>query len=680
MKNKIKIQLHLRWGGRLLSLCLSILCIAYLQATVKPNSIFSNHMVLQQGMPISIWGTADENEKVTVKFNGQTAKTTAVNGKWTVILNPMRYVTIPSEMNIVGKDTTLVINDILIGEVWLASGQSNMEMTLNGWPPNTLIQNSVAEIAAASYPEIRMFNVEKELSDTALKDVKAVWNVCNPQNAPDFSATAYFFAREVHKKLGVPVGVINSSWGGTPAESWVSKAGLSGMDDFKELLEKISLSSVERKKINEWMKQLPVIDLNSTVNSPGVNWPQLDLKDSEAAKENFNDRLWKTMQLPSAWEYAGIGEFDGVIWFRKEVEITDEKTSSYKLSLGPIDDMDMTYVNGKLVGKTVMDGQWQSGRVYEIPEGIIKKGKNVISVKVIDTAGGGGIWGKKEQLFLENSEGGRIELAGEWKYLPSAEYRNGKLYLFGIDQPKFQEKPLCSMDLTPGTPTALFNAMIAPLTSYKIKGVIWYQGEANVGNAKQYERLFPALITDWRKQWNRDLPFYFVQIAPWAYQNDYQKGKSQELRDAQRKALSLPGTGMVVSMDIGNNDNIHPANKQDIGKRLALWAFAKTYGRKITYSGPLYEKHKVEGDKVIISFSNAGSGLKQNGKTLDGFEIAGADKVFYPAKALIRDKNVISWSDEVKEPVAVRYAWSDTASATLFNNEGLPASSFQSDY
>ncbi|MDP4269211.1 MAG: sialate O-acetylesterase [Bacteroidota bacterium] len=665
----------------ILFIALSFNCMAKNRNTLVLPSLFSQHMVLQQKEEVAFWGKSNPETEITIRGSwGETAKSKAANdGKWIAKLRTPGAGG-PYKIEISNADTTIVIDDVLIGEVWLASGQSNMEMRLKGWPPTDTVQNSKNEIASASYQGIRMFTVAQELSDTALNDVKAVWNVCNPQNAPDFSATAYFFAREVHKKLGVPVGVINSSWGGTPAESWVSNAGLSRMDDFKDLLKKISVSSVERKNIKEWMKQLPAIDLSLAANSSGVNWSQLDLKDAAAATENFNDRSWKTMQLPSSWEQRGIGEFDGVVWFRKEFEITDEKPSSYKLSLGPIDDMDMTYVNGKLVGMTVKDGVWQSGRVYEIPEGILKKGKNVISVKVMDTGGGGGILGKKEQLFLQNSEGGKIELAGEWKYLPSAEYRNGKLYLFGMEHSKFQEKPFCSIDITPGTPTVLFNAMIAPLTSYKIKGVIWYQGEANVGKAKQYERLFPALITDWRKQWNSDLPFYFVQIAPWAYQSDYQRGISQELRDAQRKTLSLPGTGMVVTMDIGNNANIHPANKQDVGKRLALWALAKTYGKKNTYSGPLYSKHRVEGGKLIVSFSNTGSGLKQNGKTLDGFEIAGADKVFYPAKALIKGKNVMAWSDKVKAPVAVRYAWSDTATATLFNKEGLPASSFQSDY
>jgi sialate O-acetylesterase len=474
-------------------------------------------MVLQQKEKVTFWGESNPEAEITIRGSwGETAKSKAAqDGKWTAILSTPAAGG-PYKIEISNADTTVSIEDVLIGEVWLASGQSNMEMTLTGWPPVDTIQNSKDEIASASYPGIRMFTVAKELSDTPEKDVKAVWNVCNPQNAPDFSATAYFFARQIHKELGVPVGIINSSWGGTPAESWVR--GLSGMDDFKELLEKINVSSVERKKINEWMKQLPVVDLHFTGNSSEVNSSQFDLKDSIAAEENFNDSQWKTMQLPSAWEYGGIGEFDGVIWFRKEVEITDEKPSSYKLSLGPIDDMDMTYVNGKLVGSIVQGGLWQKERIYEIPEGLIKKGRNVISVKVFDTGGGGGIWGKKEQLFLENSEGGRTELAGEWKFLPSAEYRNGKFYLFGIDNSKFLEKPSCSMDLNPGTPTVLFNAMIAPLTSYRIKGIIWYQGEANVGRAKQYERLFPALITDWRKQWNTDLPFYFVQIAPWAYE------------------------------------------------------------------------------------------------------------------------------------------------------------------
>jgi sialate O-acetylesterase len=648
-------------------------CTQKKQSSFSLPSLFSDHIVLQQKEDVTFWGDANPDSEVSIQGSwGGVAKAKAgKDGKWTAVLKTPQAGG-PYKVEISDSDTTVTLEDVMIGEVWLASGQSNMGMPLKGWPPNDPILNSEEEIANASYPQIRMFTVIKALSDTIEKDVAGSWKVCNPDNAGDFSATAFFFAKSIHAELGVPVGIIHSSWGGTPAESWVSKKGLEEMDDFKEVLAKIHRASGEMKKVNEWMKQLPVIDLSVISDD---TWEKIDLKDSRVPEENFPDENWNVMQLPVMWELTSFGEFDGVIWFRKTVEIYDEN-QNYKISLGPIDDMDMTYINGKLIGSTVKDGFWNVDRLYEIPSGILKKGKNLISVKVIDTRGGGGIWGDKEKMYLENSQGKRTDISGEWKYLPVGEYRNGNLFVFGAEGGKYLEKPACSLHLTPYTPTTLYNAMIAPLTSYKIKGVIWYQGESNVGRAQQYERLFPLLISDWRKQWNSEFPFYYVQIAPYAYQNT-QKEKSQELRDAQRKTLKLSNTGMVVTMDIGNNTNIHPGNKQDVGKRLAMIALAKTYGKQLVHSGPVYDSHSIDGNKIIVSFLYVDNGLKQSGKNLDGFEIAGFDKVFYPAKAMIKDKNVIVWSDKVKIPLSVRYAWRDTAAATLFNTDGLPASSFE---
>ena len=386
------------------------------------------------------------------------------------------------------------------------------------------------------------------------------------------------------------------------------------------------------------------------------------------------------MNLPTQWESTEVGNFDGVIWFRKKMDIPDAwKNQNLILSLGPIDDMDRTYVNGKLVGAYESDGYWQTDRIYTVPKELVQSNQLVIAVRVLDNQGGGGIWGTKEKLTIHpESTSAVISLAGAWKYLPVAEYRGQEFFVFGSSKNNFYQKPQMTVEISANTPTTLYNAMIHPLIPYNIAGAIWYQGESNAGNPKQYRALFPLMIKNWRDDWQQgDFPFYFVQIAPYDYG---EQTYSELLREAQLKTLSLKNTGMAVTLDVGNPKNIHPGDKKDVGERLALWALAKTYNKKINCSGPIYKSMQVQKDKIVLTFDYAKSGLtikELNGE--NNFIIAGKDKIFKKANVKIDGNKLIVSNDEVKNPVAVRYAFTNISEGTLFNKEGLPASSFRTD-
>lgn len=661
-----------------------ILAISSITATIPPasdsltvSSLFQDHMVLQQNDTVSVWGTSAPDANVFVKTPWDSVFQASAdnNGHWKVGI-PTPGAGGPYTMIITSGQNTISIEDIYTGEVWLASGQSNMEMPLEGWPPSDTINNSAREIAEANYPEIRMFTVRRAVSDTLNSGVSGNWEICTPQNAPNFSAAAYFFARKIHNELQVPVGIIHSSWGGTPAESWVSKEGLRTIGDFNNQLDLVEESRDERHAVEQWLKQLETLGTDREI--PPGQWAALDLHDSTAANPNLQDSAWYTMDLPTAWENAEPGPFDGVVWFRKEFVIEKKTDGTYTLGLGTIDDMDVTYVNGFRIGGYTETGHWNTKRVYTIPDTLIKQGRNTIAVKVMDNQGGGGIDGNAKDMFLKDAAGNSINLAGTWKYMPAAEYRGGQLYVFGIDPSKFPDRPTAPMQLTDDTPSSLFNAMIAPLTNYTIRGAIWYQGESNVGRSDQYEQLFPTLIENWRTHWGYQFPFYFVQIAPWPYGGDASGNpESPALRDAQRKTLQLPKTGMAVTLDIGSTETIHPGNKQDVGKRLALWALAQTYDRELVYSGPLIKDVKKRGKKLILSFDHTGSGLELRGDSTRIFEIAGDDGQFTKTDGTVKNNRIIIKSNSVNNPVWVRYGWQDTAEAVLFNKEGLPASSFK---
>ena len=640
------------------------------QQELKLNSLFSNHMVLQQKENVVFWGSYAPNKKVTVSGSWGKEITSIANedGNWKLNI-PTPKAGGPYEVNIVTKDTTILLKDIMIGEVWLASGQSNMQMSLKGWPPNDPIKNSKEEIANANYPAVRMFTVTRNYNLKTLDTVSGKWAICSPKSAENFSATAYFFARRLYKELNVPIGIIHSSWGGTVAEAWTSKKTLQELGDFKESIAALE-DSKKWQKTKDWYSKLDSLHIPQT----NEGWVALNFNDLEISQYEFNDESWKNIELPARYDTFNDWEFDGVVWLRKNIEIEDV-TADYVLSMGAIDDMDAVYFNGKKAGGLLGSGHHTTERFYTIPKKFLKKGKNTIVIRAIDTGGPGTITGT---LQLSNKNNITISLNGSWSYQPMAEIYNGKFYTYDLDKIDLSKRPEI-MVMGPNLPSVLYNAMINPLVPYNIKGAIWYQGESNVGRAEQYSRLFPKMIHDWRSHWKADFPFYFVQIAPYNYGTPPNKEGSMDLRDAQRKSLKTKNTGMVVTMDIGNFMNIHPANKQDVGKRLAGLALTNDYNKKIVASGPLYKNHTISGNKLILQFNHIGSGLKAVNSKLEGFEIAGADKKYVPATAKITGNNVELYATTVQNPVYARYAWSDNGIATLFNKEGLPASSFTTE-
>lgn len=642
-------------------------------------SIFADNMVLQQQTKAQVWGTGTVGAIVTItpSWGKKAIATVSPHGKWSVKIQTPKAGG-PYEIRIQHNDSILVLKNILIGEVWLASGQSNMEMPLQGWPPRDTIINSTHEIANAHFPSIRMFTVQRNFSTSPLHTLKGAWEVCLPASAPRFSATAFFFAKKLHKELQVPIGIIHSSWGGTPIEAWMSSETLSQFGEFKETLKKIEENKGNEMKLNDWLNTFPTIDMSARTGDD--KWANVDFNDRECANPQYPDTNWKEMTLPTLWERTELGDIDGVVWFRKTIDIPSSWVrKKIQLKVGMIDDVDATFVNGVKVGGYEKEGFWSTHRNYTIPDSLVQGTKITIAVRVIDFQGGGGIYGDKNLLCMQ-LEGTNeiISLADNWKYLPVAIYRNTTMHVLGTDVNAISTKPTFIIQPSAYIPTTLFNAMIHPLVPFAVRGAIWYQGESNTGRHEQYKKLFPAMIEEWRKKFQvPDFPFYYVQIAPWRYG----KGTHSEfLREAQLQTLSTKNTGMAVTLDIGDINNIHPANKHDVGNRLALWALAKTYGKKLIPSGPLYTSSKVKNGSFMLNFSYAGKGLKiipNNGS--NEFTIAGEDSVFKAAQVEVTGASVRVFHPEIQKPLAVRYAFSDTSTATLFNSEDLPASSFRTD-
>lgn len=638
--------------------------------TLQLNSLFSDNMVLQQNTKVAFWGTSISNEKITISSSwGKESSTTAsTNGQWKFELQTPKAGG-PFTIKISSTTNKIILQNVLVGEVWLASGQSNMEMPLKGWPPNDIIDNAEEEILKANYPNIRMFTVSKNMALEPLNTIQGNWKITTPKNAKDFSATAYFFARKLYKELNVPIGIIHSSWGGTPAEAWTSKSKLKTLADFNTVLEQIDAKK-HKKTINNWFSQW------KTINIPNSNeqWKTLNINDLKASKPEFDDSNWHYKKLPGRFDDIPEGKIDGAIWFRKTIYIDDISTD-YTLNLGAIDDMDVTYFNGHYVGGFMANGQSGTQRKYNIPKSILINGKNTIAIRALDIGGPGSFSGN---LFLNNEKGNKLLLNGNWKYRLIAEMHQGKFYVYNLKTTNFKARKAI-LKINPNIPSVLHNAMLNPLIPFTIKGAIWYQGEANVGRAKQYKQLFPAMIENWRSKWNYNFPFYFVQIAPFQYHsnNNVELDVSQKLREAQRLALNTPNTGMVVTLDLANYNNIHPANKQEVGARLARLALANNYNKNIVPSGPLFKSATILNNKLIVDFNFKGSGLTSKGN-LYGFEIAGDDKKFVIASATIVNNKIEVKAQSINKPKYVRYAWKDKASPTLFNIEGLPAASFSS--
>ena len=644
--------------------------------------IFSDHAVLQRQQPIRIWGWGTPGATVTVRLDTVTAQTEVdAEGRWQAELPPQEAGG-PYTLTVESNGERRVVEDVLIGEVWVASGQSNMEMPLMprlaGWSPGDSIYGAAEAVRTADYPQMRLLTVERAVALTPQDTFAGTWQVASPQTVATFSAVAYFFGRRLHEALGVPVGIIHSSWGGTPAEAWTGRDHLRELEDFREIVARLEATEPVLHELEAWRSRLQQIAVPA--GNDTTFWATLDLNDGRYAENPLPDTL--TMSLPTRWEDTEMGAFDGVVWFQRRVQVPEAWLGrDLVLELGPIDDMDRTYFNGQPVGGYERLGYWNTPRRYRVPAALVRR-ENLIAVRVIDTQGGGGLWGQPEQLRLypENEPDAALSLAGTWHYWPVAELVGRRLYVFGEGPLSYTGRPKLPVSLGPNTPTTLFNGMIHPLIPYSIRGAIWYQGESNVGRASQYERLFPTLIRCWRTHWALgDFPFYFVQIAPYDYGPN---ARSQRLREAQlRTMLRVPHTGMVVTTDVGDDHNIHPARKREVGERLALWALANDYGfRDLVYSGPIYERMEREGTRLRLYFRYADGGLVLRPADDGGeFVIAGPDRVFHPARVRVEGETLVVWSPRVSDPQAVRYGWSNTPHATLFNRAGLPASPFRTD-
>lgn len=637
-------------------------CNTWLQAKVVLPSVFTDNMVLQQKTEITFWGDAAKNRPLTVKtgWDGKEYRAEVDGqGKWSLKLPTPKA---GGPYNVVFSDgSDLTLQNVMIGEVWFCSGQSNMEMPVAGWGK---VMNYEQEVTEANYPSIRLFQVKKNISVAPLDDVESTmggWQECSPATLPEFSALAYFYARSLWKELNIPVGVIDCTWGGTPAEAWTSYETLKKVVGFREETAMMEQAGFDRTRMEQ------------AYGKQRAEWESLVAKEDKGmdgdtplwADSSLSDERWQTMNLPGYWEQKGLKDFDGIVWFRRTLEIPAAwEGKPLKLGLGMIDDEDITYFNGVEVAK---GSGYMTPRNYIVAPEQVKAGKAVITIRVFDFGGEGGIHGKTEELYAE-SGGKRISLAGDWKYG------------IGLSLKGFTPAPV-SPTQSSSYPTVLFNAMVHPWTGFPIKGVIWYQGEANVGRAAQYGDLFPAMIAGWRQQWKNDFPFYFVQLANFLESKEVQPGSEwAALREAQTKALCLNATGMATIIDIGLANDIHPKNKQEVGRRLALIALARNYGKKIPFSGPVFRDYSIRGDRVEIDFEYAEKGFQIKGDTLKGFILAGPDHVFYPAKAVVEGGKIVVSSPQVKIPLAVRYGWADNPDCNLYGKNGLPATPFRTDH
>ena len=617
-------------------------------ANVRVPLLFSDGMVLQRNKEIPVWGWADANEKVVIHFNKQSKTLQAdATGKWMVNLDAEKAGG-PFELTITGKNK-IIIKDVLVGEVWICSGQSNMEFQMYKLP------DFQTQKEQANNLMIRQFGVAQDLSGTPKEHLKeGKWTVANKENIKDFTAVGYFFAKKLYAELKVPIGIINTSWGGTCVETWTSREAFEKSDEFKGMI--AGVPQVDMGSVFEIYKK-SLLDNIKTVQGFEVT----DANEKEYKAADFNDAKWPEIKVPSLWENQQIGNIDGIVWMRKNIVLSAEQAKKEAvLHMAKIDDEDTTYVNGVQVGTNTI---WETSRIYKIPTGVLKEGKNVIAVRITDYSGGGGIYGDPTDLKIDFKDS-KVSLEGLWKF-------NVVVVKIAISPNSY--------------PSLLYNAMVNPLIPYAFKGVLWYQGEANVWRAKQYKTAFPLMINDWRTKWDQgNFPFYYVQLSTFNEFNGNSKVGSRwaELREAQLETLKLPNTGMAVTTDIGNAKDIHPTNKQDVGLRLAAIALNNDYGKKRMHSGPTYKTLEIKGNQIILTFDNIGGGLStsDNAENVKGFEIAGADKVFHSAKAIIKGNKVIVSSEKVSNPVAVHYGWADDdTEINLFNKEKFPASPFRTD-
>lgn len=637
------------------------------EVDAKPllHPLFADHAVLQRDARVPVWGWAAPGAKITVSFAGQEKNATAgTDGKWMASLDPMKASSKPREMIVTssagnpprseamaGQRKRVRISDVLVGDVWICSGQSNMEMGIEAC-------NVSDEIAAADFPRIRLLTVPKKIAYTPELTLQCAWLPCSPTTVTQggwggFSAAGYFFGRELHRDLDIPIGLIHTSWGGTVCEAWTSRDALARLGDFKSGIEQVEqvTSSPEPDQLGA------VMDKWYQANDPGTSraWfkPETDVS------------TWKAANMPANWTACGLPGYEGIVWAQRTFEAPAAWAGrELVLSLGTIGDVDTTWVNGITVGRT---DYYDQTRTYKVPAAVVKTGRNVIAMRVVN-AGGGGFFGTAEQIKVHPSgdDGSAISLAGPWRVQDTATRASTGAALVG----------------NPNICTVLYNGMIAPLIPFAIQGAVWYQGESNAERAYQYRALLQTMIKDWRSRFGvGDFGFHIVSLANCKQVSDApQESDWAELREAQAMAAkALPNCGMALAIDIGDAADIHPRNKQEVGRRLALSALAITYGKNIEWSGPWYKSMEITGKGIRLTFDHAQSGLVAKGDKLIGFAIAGKDRKFVWADAVIDGKTVLVSTPAVPKPVAVRYGWDANPTCNLSNGDNLPAVPFRTD-
>lgn len=629
----------------------ALLALPVAHAVELPR-LFSDGMVVQRDQPVQVWGHAAPGARVAVSFAGAAAITAQADdaGRWSLEL-PAQTAGGPYTLRIDDGTQPRVLQDVLVGDVWLASGQSNMEWSV------AQSMDRDAEIAHATDPQIRHFKIPKSWAGAPQDQLAGgEWVASSPQVAGQFSAVAHFFARELRKVTGVPIGIIDSTWGGSRIEAWMD-ASSQGLDDAALARQAETLRADDERALAQTRRNL-------------AQWPTLPVDDAGWQAPDLAMSAWAPIAVPSLWEAAGWNGMDGVAWYRTTFTLTGEEAAAgVLLGVGRIDDSDATWVNGTQVGETRM--RYNQPRRYSVPAAVLRAGVNHVAVRVTDTGGGGGIHGEVGEVFVQ-PQGGTPRALADWRFRPS-------------------DVSLALVDDKNQHPALLYNAMIHPLQPYALRGVIWYQGESNantVADALRYRRQFPALIEQWRKQWRTQwdapsLPFLWVQLAN--FSSGVDKGDESPwatLREAQSMTLWMPGTAQAVAIDIGDPADIHPLNKQEVGRRLALAARHVAYGEALPFHGPVPQYTRFEGNKAHVEFGTSGGTLavRGGGTRVHGFALAGTDQVFHPAEATLQDGRVVVRSAAVPRPAAVRYGWSDNpADADLINTDQLPASPFRSD-
>ena len=626
---------------------IALLCICSLvNAKVTLPKVFSSHMVLQREAPITIYGWADKGQNVTVTFAGKKLQS-AVNekGEWSVTF-PAMQAGGPYEITL-AEQNTITLKDVYMGDVWFCSGQSNM-----GWKLENSV-NGKQELENANYEKIKLFQAPRIMAGLPQDDLeKGSWETCSPESGEGFSAVAYFFGRELYNKYQVPIGLINSSWGGTNIEAWLSADVMGKHTDAAKVI-----STMKELDFTKVMKQYKV-DYEGWKDK--AEELDMGMKEKWFGKD-YNTSKWKKVELPVYWSKAKILPNDGIIWVTREITLTEKDLAGgdLKLGIGRTDNENITYVNGRKVGEATNK---DIENIYKVSKDAFVAGKNIITIRVKNIGDVGGFRSAADAMFLQTADG-RKSLAGTWRYEAGTK---------DIEPVPVRQHPTIY-------PTSLYNGMVSPFLRTKLRGIIWYQGEANSKNADEYANLFKAMITDWRQKWGEDYPFIFAQLPNLAEQ----KGRWINLRESQTKALELKNVGMATLIDVGEDDNIHPINKQEPGRRMALIAESIAYHENsMASSAPFYKSFENNGNAITVNFYLANE-LKVNGadQAISGFEIAGSDKLFYPAAAQLQKDNTIKvWSDKVKKPVAVRYLWADApGKVMLYNQHGLATPPFRTD-